>query len=214
MSEGKRIDFECDNGYHCSTPCPEDGTVKIGSCACQDCQYNKKTNKDENWIICSFDRTHNVQGEKTCEPEQAEPDHDCDNCKYEDLSYNDAPCNTCTEYQNWEPKEPETAGADGRGAILIEAHNTINGERQDQYGNPEDSFREIAERWERYLLALGWEPPACAYPDNPLDAADVAHMMIEFKLARETSAPKRDNLLDLCGYAAIKADILSTNEKD
>jgi len=39
---------------------------------------------------------------------------------------------------------------------------------------------------------------------------DIAHMMILFKMARvQGQAPKRDNYVDLCGYAGIAADRLS-----
>lgn len=34
-----------------------------------------------------------------------------------------------------------------RGTILDKAKTTINGARQDQYGNPEDSFSAIADMW-------------------------------------------------------------------
>jgi len=87
-----------------------------------------------------------------------------------------------------------------RGKILNEALDVITGERQDQYGNPEDSFAGIAERWSHYLGV-------------DLTAVDVAHMMIEFKLERECNSPKRDNLVDICGYAAIKADIIQQQER-
>ena len=86
-----------------------------------------------------------------------------------------------------------------RGKILDEAKEVINGERQDQYGNPEDSFKGIAGRWGRYL---GLE----------ITPVQVAHMMVEFKLERECHNPKRDNLRDAAGYLEIKADLLKELE--
>lgn len=86
------------------------------------------------------------------------------------------------------------------GACLDEAKNTICGERQDVYGSPEDSFALIAEYWTTYLNSR-------ANVEDDLDAKDIAHMMILFKMARvQGQAPKRDNYVDICGYASIAAD--------
>jgi hypothetical protein len=41
----------------------------------------------------------------------------------------------------------------------------------------------------------------------PLGAKDVALMMVDFKLARQCGSPKRDNLVDLVGYAGILDDL-------
>lgn len=80
------------------------------------------------------------------------------------------------------------------GDSLHEAHKVINGARQDSYGNPEDSFRLIADYWSKYL-------------GRELSALDVAHMMMLFKIARcSGQRPSRDNYVDLQGYAAIAAD--------
>lgn len=82
----------------------------------------------------------------------------------------------------------------GRGSILDEAKRIINGERQDQYGSPEDSFRLIGEYWGVYL---GLE----------MTAKDVAVMMVLFKLARQANQHKRDNLVDAAGYLGILGDM-------
>ena len=37
------------------------------------------------------------------------------------------------------------------GNCLLEANKVINGERQDEYGNPENSFQIIAEYWTTFL---------------------------------------------------------------
>ena len=82
-----------------------------------------------------------------------------------------------------------------RGAVLDEAKAVINGERQDQYGNPEDNFRMIAAFWSSYLgIAV-----------SPRQAAE---MMVLLKIARQrTGRGKWDNYVDMCGYAAIAADM-------
>jgi hypothetical protein len=80
--------------------------------------------------------------------------------------------------------------------ILIDAGDTINGERQDQYGNAEDSFEGIAVYWRNHIkMKYGI--------DVPLVNQDAAIMMTLFKLAREAHAPKRDNRLDGIGYLAL-----------
>lgn len=105
------------------------------------------------------------------------------------------------------------------GPCLTEANNIINGERQDHYGNPEDSFALIAEYWEVYLKQIRTDlciDEGCPHHGtdhicNPhkLNAKDVAHMMMLFKLARcSGQESKRDNYVDLCGYASIVADRL------
>lgn len=85
-------------------------------------------------------------------------------------------------------------------AITEEALRTINGERQDQYGNPEDTFLQIGHLWTAYLSGGGdvimITPPM------------VADMMCLLKIAREQGGKgKRDNMVDLIGYAALGAEM-------
>ena len=87
--------------------------------------------------------------------------------------------------------------ANDLGSLLDEAKRTITGERQDQYGAPEDSFDRIARYWTTYLA-------------RPVSALDVAHLMALMKLARaQGQGFRRDNYVDLAGYAAIAADRLA-----
>jgi hypothetical protein len=77
--------------------------------------------------------------------------------------------------------------------ICEEALRTINGERQDQYGAPEDAFKQIAALWEAYL-------------GTRITSPMVADMMCLLKIARENGGRgKRDNAVDLIGYAALGA---------
>jgi hypothetical protein len=92
-----------------------------------------------------------------------------------------------------------------RGERLMEdAIQVINGDRQDQYGNPEDSFRDIAVRWEQYLKARG----KLLYGEH-INADDVAFMMADLKMARECHQSKRDNRIDQVGYMGILDDMVS-----
>ena len=96
-----------------------------------------------------------------------------------------------------------------RGSILAEAHDIINGERQQQYGSPEDSHNVIAQLWNGYRNAK-----AAAGSSPEITPRDVAHMMVLFKLARELNgAGKRDNYRDAAGYLAIAADMQDSEPK-
>ena len=87
-----------------------------------------------------------------------------------------------------------------RGNVLLKAHEVINGQRQDQYGNPEDSFQTIADLWSVWL---GYE----------VSARDVAIMMALLKIAREKhGAGKTDNYVDGCGYLALAADMAGSKD--
>lgn len=98
-----------------------------------------------------------------------------------------------------------------RQKVLEDALKCVNGEREKQYGNPEDNFRRIAKRWSLYLTEL--------YEDEgvviELDPIDVARMMIEFKLARANGPKdKLDNYIDMIGYSACAAEIFENSNED
>lgn len=101
---------------------------------------------------------------------------------------------------------PDSESLHPRGLTLFdEAFKTINGERQDAYGNPEDTFGIIAGFWQTYLQGRGMAVE--------VSSLDVAHMMCLLKIARETGGKgKRDNVVDLLGYAAI-AGVMSGYDK-
>ena len=81
-----------------------------------------------------------------------------------------------------------------REKLLDEAKAIVCGDRDQQYGKPEDSFCVIAKLWSDYLMRY-------------LDERDVAMMMILLKVARNVSGEsKRDNLVDIAGYAACAAE--------
>lgn len=96
----------------------------------------------------------------------------------------------------------------GKRDCLKEADKIINGERQDSYGAPEDSFTIIAGYWNVFLAAklkaLGIDVK------DLLSPLDTTNMMVLFKQARKLGQkPSRDNYVDSCGYEAIGADRLS-----
>lgn len=88
--------------------------------------------------------------------------------------------------------------------ILHEAERCVCGDRDQQYGSPENSFKAIAALWKDYLEARG-----CVFPsDDSLGAKDAAAMMVLFKMARVTTGQsKDDNWIDAAGYAACGGEI-------
>lgn len=86
-----------------------------------------------------------------------------------------------------------------REEILKEALRCVTGEREQQYGRPEDNFSLIANFWTNYLKT------GCVTDDGAvyICADDVAAMMALLKIARICAgAGKADNWVDLAGYAA------------
>jgi len=83
----------------------------------------------------------------------------------------------------------------GREEILEKARQCVCGDREDQYGSPEQNFQTIAEMWESYL-------------HHPVAADDVAAMLALVKIERISSGRfKEDNWVDLAGYAACGGEI-------
>ena len=72
--------------------------------------------------------------------------------------------------------------------ILQEADRLTSGEKRKEYGDSTRFYRRCAELWST-LLGYTVEPE------------QVGQCMIAFKLLREATAHKRDNLVDLAGYA-------------
>lgn len=82
-----------------------------------------------------------------------------------------------------------------RAAILREAEECVCGQREQDYGSPEDNFATIAKFWGEYL-------------DTEVTPKDVAMMMCLLKIARiKTGGGTGDSFVDLCGYAACAGEI-------
>lgn len=92
-----------------------------------------------------------------------------------------------------------------RAAVLEKARACVCGEREEDYGSPEDSFGCIAELWEAYIRA------ACVSPNAIITVTptDVAMMMALLKIARVGTSfvgGTADSFVDLAGYAACGAE--------
>lgn len=72
------------------------------------------------------------------------------------------------------------------------AQNIVLGARRYDYGHPLDNFMRIAGLFNAYLSHK---------LEEPLDVRDVAMLMILVKMGREQNAPKKDNRIDIIGYA-------------
>jgi hypothetical protein len=78
--------------------------------------------------------------------------------------------------------------------VLEEALRITSGDRQSQYGPPEQDFTRTAAMWSGLFGHKLKEP---------FEARDVAMAMICLKLSRETHQRKRDNSVDVAGYARL-----------
>ena len=94
--------------------------------------------------------------------------------------------------------EPRTL----RVEALREAARIISGERDRQYGKPEDNFKRIAKIWS---VTLGIE----------ITNEDVAMMMVGLKVARYASKSgfQPDTWVDIAGYAACGYEVGSLESK-
>jgi hypothetical protein len=73
-------------------------------------------------------------------------------------------------------------------SILFEAHNLVHGVRGEDYGHPYHDFGRTAKIWSA-ILGVDVTPE------------QVALCMIGVKMSRECNRPKRDNRVDMAGYA-------------
>ena len=90
-----------------------------------------------------------------------------------------------------------------RSEILEAANKCVCGDREQDYGCPEQNFEVIANLWADYLQA-------CGVGIDFLEPKDVAAMLALLKIARIASGhAKEDNWIDLAGYAACGGEIES-----
>lgn len=92
-----------------------------------------------------------------------------------------------------------------RASILDEAKRCVCGQREQDYGSPENNFRLIASLWEPYIRTR------CARngADVSIRPEDVAMLMALLKIARICSGTgTQDSFVDLAGYAACGGEIV------
>lgn len=97
---------------------------------------------------------------------------------------------------------PDPEEAPTRSDILDLAKRCVVGDREQDYGSPEQNFERIAEMWESYMAGKCCGSDVCILPE------DVAAMLALLKIARIASGhAKADNWVDLAGYAACGGEI-------
>jgi hypothetical protein len=98
--------------------------------------------------------------------------------------------------------ENEESAITPREEVLMEAAKLITGDRNKTYGSPTQNFQDISDVWNVLLRAKLGE-------GQKITPGEVASMMAAVKLVRMIAQPKRDNWVDLAGYAAcgLEADV-------
>ena len=84
-------------------------------------------------------------------------------------------------------------------SILLDAHELVNGSRNDTYGHPLQDFQRVAVIWSGILNTL-------------ITPEQVGLCLIGLKLARECYQHKRDTLVDVAGYAETLQMIADAKE--
>lgn len=79
-------------------------------------------------------------------------------------------------------------------SILQEAHNLTHGDRNASYGHPLDDYARTAALVSALLAHK---------LTKPISAEEMALAMCCVKMSRQIHAPKRDNMVDLAGYAWV-----------
>jgi len=83
-----------------------------------------------------------------------------------------------------------------QGSILIEAHEITSKDRQNDYGTPEENWGRISRI-------------ASAMTDMDLTPEVCVKVLLATKLARMATSPKkRDNYVDLAGYAHVLWEVM------
>ena len=119
----------------------------------------------------------------------------CKECEYNKAVYDPKVYKLvpiCEDPKPEQEPEPWT-----RKRVLREAEKCVCGQREHDYGTPEDSFEMIGKLWTVYLDYA-----------TKIDAHDVAAMMALLKIARIAKSPNHmDSWCDLAGYASCGGEI-------
>lgn len=78
--------------------------------------------------------------------------------------------------------------------LLAEADRLVSSDRQDSYGHPFDNYSRLAALWSVLF-------------ETDITPEQAALSMVLVKVAREMNTPKRDNAVDIAGYAKVLAMI-------
>lgn len=84
-------------------------------------------------------------------------------------------------------------------SVLREAMDIVGGARKAEYGDQRVNFQKYADIATLMLDSADLDALAC----GRIPSAVVVKVLMSVKLGRNAFKPKRDNLVDLCGYADI-----------
>ena len=112
---------------------------------------------------------------------------------------NEIVCEYCHRPYDPEPMYPGKIQKIENPNILIEANNIVHGDRNEAYGHPKDNHTTTAILFSHFLKrkygkGMGTTPL--------LDAEDVCFFNILQKISRAANSYRRDNLVDIAGFAA------------
>ena len=85
-------------------------------------------------------------------------------------------------------------------SILTEAEDIVNGARATDYGSAKESFERISKLAN---LMFNKEEREMMHVFRDITPSMVVKVLMAVKIARESNKHKRDNLVDLCGYAEL-----------
>lgn len=89
----------------------------------------------------------------------------------------------------------------GNGDVLKTAHELINKNRNNDYGDSYTCFNNIATLWSAYL-------------DKQVTPKDVCIMMSLLKIGREKLVHKDDNFVDAVGYLGLADDLFKREHSE
>lgn len=84
--------------------------------------------------------------------------------------------------------------------ILTEAKHIVYGRGEKEYGHPIDDFNRVAAMWSAIL-------------GTAVTAEQIGLCMIAVKLSRQCNKAKRDNLVDIAGYAETVHRVLMEEQR-
>lgn len=93
-----------------------------------------------------------------------------------------------------------------RSKVLHEAANLITGQRQKDYGTPEENFKRIGDHWTIHLKSI-------LKDGAEITPRLVAELMMLLKIARTANSPTQDSYVDAAGYSGIAAELAAREEE-
>ena len=84
-------------------------------------------------------------------------------------------------------------------SVLLDAYNVVHEERDPEYGPASEDFESLGIIWGTLLSRWLKKHDLPSMPNIPPRV--VGNMMIALKINRDVHFPKRDNMIDVAGYA-------------